>query len=178
MTIHSSKDQIIEGYQEPDELHYRNDGYVSKTYDPAMYMKTRLEQGATIITVSHAVWMGLPDHERILWERLGDIKRVKGTSPKLIERVLPEAQKAMEGAKVEIGLAEEMDLITFYSKALGLLLCARRTFGTKSRYGSPIGKGQDKGGTHFHTLISVCQLLIGMIRCGKLKDSTRAYPKL
>ena len=39
-------------------------------------------------------------------------------------RVIPEAQKAIEGANVEIELAEEMDQITFYSKALGLLLWA------------------------------------------------------
>ena len=90
-----------------------------------MYTKKRLEQGATIITVNSTVWMGLPEYERILWGRLGDIETVEGTSPRLIESVIPEAQKAVEGAKVEIELAEEMDLITFYSKALGLLLWVR-----------------------------------------------------
>ena len=69
--------------------------------------------------------MGLPEYERILWGRLGDIQAVKGTSPRLIERVIPEAQQAIERAKVEIELADEMDLITFYSKALGLLLWVR-----------------------------------------------------
>ena len=29
----------------------RDDGYISKTYDPDMYTTKRLEQGATIITV-------------------------------------------------------------------------------------------------------------------------------
>ena len=69
--------------------------------------------------------MGLQEYERILWGRLGDIETVKSTSPRLIERVVQEAQKAIEGAKVDIELAEEMDLIMFYSKALGLLLWVR-----------------------------------------------------
>ena len=35
---------------------------------------------------------------------------------------MPEAQKTTQGAKDEIELAEEMDQIMFYSKALRLLL--------------------------------------------------------
>ena len=54
-----------------------------------------------------------------------DIEKVNGTSPRLIVRVIPEAQKAIDGAKVEIELAEEMDQIMFYWKALGSLLWTR-----------------------------------------------------
>ena len=64
--------------------------------------------------VNRLVWMGLPEHECILWGRLGDIEKVYSTSPRVIERVILEAQKAIEGAKVEIELAEEMDQIMFY----------------------------------------------------------------
>ena len=122
--IDSSKDQImiIEGCQAVDELQYRSDGYISKPCDPEAWTKTVLEKGATIIMVNCLVWRGFSEHECILWGRLGGIEKVKGTSPRLIERVIPEAQKAIEGAKVEI---EEMDWIMFYSKALGLLLWAR-----------------------------------------------------
>ena len=88
-------------------------------------MKRCLEQGATIIMVNRTVWMVFPEHELILWGRLGDIENVTSIFPRLIERVIAEAQKAIEGAKVEIELAEEMDQITLYSKTLGLLLWAR-----------------------------------------------------
>ena len=64
-----------------------------------------LQQGATIITVNCLVWMGLPEHEGMLWGRLGYIKKVRGTSPSFIEIVMPEAQKAIHGAKDEIELA-------------------------------------------------------------------------
>ena len=84
-----------------------------------------LGQGITIIKVNRLVWRGLQGHERILWGQLGDIEQVKGTSPRLIEKVMPEAQKAIQGAKDEIELTEETDQIMFYSKALGLLLWAR-----------------------------------------------------
>ena len=93
-TIAYHKDQTIEGYSISDELHYRSDGYISKTYDPDMYTKSCMARGAVIIKVNEAVWEGLPDHEHILWGRLGCIEKVKGTSPRLIERVLPEANKA------------------------------------------------------------------------------------
>ena len=86
-------------------------------------MKTQLEQGNTIITVNCLVWMGLPDHEGVLWGRLGDIEKVNSTSPRLIEIVIPEAQKAIEGDEIEF--AEEMDQIMFYSKALGLFFWIR-----------------------------------------------------
>ena len=124
-TIAFCKDQTIEGYPIPDELHYRSDGYISKTYDPDMYTNTCMARGAIIITVNEAVCEGLPHHEHNLWGRLGCIERVKGTSPRLIERVLPEANKAIGKAECEIELADEMNLITFYSKALSLLLCVR-----------------------------------------------------
>ena len=51
--------------------------------------------------------------QRILWGQLGDIEKVNGTSPRLIEKVMPEAQKAIQWAKDEIDLAEEMDQIMF-----------------------------------------------------------------
>ena len=38
-TIDSLRDQIIRGYQAVNELHYRNDGYISKTYDPDFIRK-------------------------------------------------------------------------------------------------------------------------------------------
>ena len=69
--IVSSKDQIIESYQAVDELQYRSDGYISKTYDPDAWKITLLEQGKTIVMVNHFVWTGLPEYERILWMRLG-----------------------------------------------------------------------------------------------------------
>ena len=125
MDIDSSKDQIIEVYKAVDELQYRSDGYISKTYDPDVWTKRRLGQGMTIIMVNRLVWMGLPEHERVLWGRLGDIEQVKETSPRLIEKVIPEAQKAIQGAKFETEVTKEMDQIMFYSKALGLLLWAR-----------------------------------------------------
>ena len=84
-----------------------------------------MARGAVIIRVNEAVWEGLPHHEHILLERLGCIEKVKGTSPRLIERVLPETNKAIGNAECEIELADEMDLITFYSKALSLLLWVR-----------------------------------------------------
>ena len=125
--IDSSKpqDQIIEGYQAVDEFQYSSDGYISKTYDPDAWTKRRLEQGITIITVNPLVWRGLPEYERILWGRLADIEQVESTSPRLIKKVMQEAQKAIQGAKDEIELAEEMDQIMFYSKVLGLLLWTR-----------------------------------------------------
>ena len=92
-TIAYGKDQTIEGYPIPDELHYRSDGYISKTYDPDMYTNTCMPRGAVIITVNEAVWEGLQHHEHILWGRLGCIEKVKGTSPRLIERVLLKANK-------------------------------------------------------------------------------------
>ena len=103
LSVDSSKDQIIEGYRAVDELQYRSDGYISKTYDSDAWTKRlgQLEQGKTIIMVNRLVWMGLPEHERILWGRLGDIEQVKGTSPRLIEKVMPEAQKAIQGAMDE-----------------------------------------------------------------------------
>ena len=67
----------------------------------------------------------IPKHERILWGRLGDIEQGKDTSPRLIEKVIPEAQKAIQGNEDKIEFAEEMDQIVFYSKALGLLLWVR-----------------------------------------------------
>ena len=65
--IETSKDQIIKGYQAVDELQYRSDAYISKTYDPDAWTKGQLEQEMTIITVNRLVWMGLPEHECILW---------------------------------------------------------------------------------------------------------------
>ena len=59
--------------------------------------------------VNRLVWMGLQEYERIWWMRLGEIEEVNGTSISFIERVIPEAQKAIEGAKVDIELPEEMD---------------------------------------------------------------------
>ena len=44
------------------------------------------------------------------------------TSPRLIEMVTPNFAKAIEQAKTEIRLAEEEELINFYSKELSLLL--------------------------------------------------------
>ena len=48
---------------EADELQYRSDGYVSKTYDPLS--KRQMVQRNTPITVNRLVWMGLPEHELI-----------------------------------------------------------------------------------------------------------------
>ena len=84
-----------------------------------------MPRGAVIITVNEAVWEGLQHHEHILWGRLECIEKVKGTSPRLIERVLLKANKAIGKAECEIELADEMDLMTFYSKALSLLLWVR-----------------------------------------------------
>ena len=80
VTIGSAKNQIIGGYQEVDEFYHSDDGYISKMYDSDTWIKRRLEQGATIIMVNRAVWMGLPEHERILWGRLGDIEKVNSIS--------------------------------------------------------------------------------------------------
>ena len=82
-------------------------------------------QGNTLITVNHSVWMDLPEHVRNMWERLGEIEPVKGISPRLIETVTPDVQKAIQDAKDEINVAEEMDEINIYSRALGLLLWVR-----------------------------------------------------
>ena len=57
-----------------------------------------------------------------MWERLGEIEPVKGTSPRLIETVTPDVQKAIQDAKGEINFAEDVEQVNFYSKALGLLL--------------------------------------------------------
>ena len=59
-------------------------------------------QGNTLITVNHSVWMDLPEHVRNMWERLGEIEPVKGTSPRLLETVTPDVQKAIQDAKGEI----------------------------------------------------------------------------
>ena len=147
-TIAYRNDQTIEGYPFPDELRYHSDGYISKTYDPDMYTKRCMARGAIIITVNEADWEGLLHHEHILWGRLGCIERVKGTSPRFIERVLPEANKAIEKAECEIELADEMDLITFYSTALSLLLWVREGHSGPNRdmvhQVTPTDEGQDQ----------------------------------
>ena len=63
----------------------------------------------------------------ITWElgRLGEIEPVKGTSPRLIEMVTPDVQKAIQDAKGEINFAEDVEQVNFYSRALGLLLWVR-----------------------------------------------------
>ena len=76
-------------------------------------------QRNTLITVNRLVRIELPEHERIMWGRLGEIEAVKGTSPRLIKTVTPDVQKAIQYAKYEINVAEEMDQINFYLRALG-----------------------------------------------------------
>ena len=80
------KDQTLEGYQEDDERQYRSDGNMSKTYDPVTVSKRPMVQGNTLIKVNHLVWVELPEHEHIMWERPGEIERVKGTSPNSLRR--------------------------------------------------------------------------------------------
>ena len=123
----STKDQILKGYQEDDELQYRGNGCISKTYDPVVLSKRPIVQRNTLITVNRLVWMGLPEHAHIMSGRLGEIEpvTVKGISPRLIETVTPDVQKAIQDAKDEINVAEEMDEINIYSRALGLLLWVR-----------------------------------------------------
>ena len=93
------KDQSLKGYQEDEELQYRSNQYVSKTYDPFALSKIPKVQRNTLISVNRLVWMGLPEHERIMWGRLGEIEPVKGSSPGLIETVTPDVQKAIQAAK-------------------------------------------------------------------------------